>query len=486
MESGEHYDVLIIGAGVSGIGMACHLARACPGKRVAILDRRKAIGGTWDLFRYPGIRTDSDMMTFGYRFQPWTDMRTLADGPSILTYLNETARAHGVDRKIQFGLKIISADWSSAKHVWTVVAVDEDRNEERMFTCDFLIPATGYFNHDAGYQPDFPGVDTFKGQCVHPQHWPEGLDYKGKRVVVIGSGATAVTLVPAMANDTAHITMLQRSPSYVYAIPGTDPWAAALKSVLPKSWAYPLLRERNIRLQRAIYRLSRRYPKVLRKVLLGSVRRQVGPDFDMAHFTPEYMPWDERLCAAPDGDLFKVLRAGKASVVTDHIERFTEDGILLKSGKELPADIIISATGLQLQTLGGMALSIDGRAISVSDHMTYKGVLVQDIPNLAYLFGYINISWTLKIDLAAAYVCRVLNEMDRRGVGVVTPRAPADEVQDDNILGALQSSYVRRSGAALPRQGRGLPWRVLNHIERDRAMYRQQVADAALEWSHAA
>lgn len=486
MESSDHYDVLIIGAGVSGIGMACHLARECPGKRVAILDRREAIGGTWDLFRYPGIRTDSDMMTFGYRFQPWTDSRTLADGPSIKAYLNETARAHDIDRKIQFGLKIINADWSSAEGRWTVAGVHEASDDVRKFTCNFLIPATGYYDHDQGHLPEFPGADTFKGRCVHPQHWPEGLDYKGKRVVVIGSGATAVTLIPAMANDTAHITMLQRSPSYVFSLPATDPWPAVLKKIMPEGWIYPLLRMRNIRIARAIYWLSQRYPKVMRKRLLNAVRRQVGPDFDMTHFTPKYMPWDERLCAAPDGDLFKVLREGKASVVTDHVERFTEDGILLKSGKQIPTDIIITATGLQLQTLGGMVLSIDGQATCVSDHMTYKSVLLQDIPNFAYLFGYTNISWTMKIDLAAAYVCRVLNEMDRRGACAVTPRAPAGEVQDDSILDSLQAGYIRRGNAVLPRQGRDLPWRVLNHLERDRAMYRQQVDDAALEWSRAA
>jgi cation diffusion facilitator CzcD-associated flavoprotein CzcO len=478
----KHYDVLIIGAGISGIGMACHLARECPGKRVAILERREAIGGTWDLFRYPGIRSDSDMMTFGYRFRPWTGTSILADGAAIRGYVNDTAREYGIDRKIHFGLKTTQADWSSVERRWSVATVDEKSGEARRFTCDFLIPATGYYNHDEGYLPQFPGVEHFKGQCIHPQHWPEGLRYEGKRVVVIGSGATAVTLIPAMAGETAHITMLQRSPSYVYSLPAIDKVAAALQGLVPRQWIYRLARRRNIFVQRSIYKLSRRYPKLMRRTLLSAVRKQVGENFDMAHFTPKYMPWDERLCAVPSGDLFKVLRDGKASVVTDQIERFTEKGILLKSGKVLEADIIITATGLQLQTLGGIGLSLDGRSTAVSEHMTYKGVLVQDLPNLAYLFGYTNISWTLKIDMAAEYVCRVLNEMDRRGVAVVTPRAPEGEMLDEHVLASLQAGYVQRGGAVLPRQGRQLPWRVLHHYERDRAMLRQPVDDAALEW----
>jgi len=482
----RHYDVLIIGAGISGIGMACHLARECPGKRVAILERREAIGGTWDLFRYPGIRSDSDMMTFGYGFRPWTETRFLADGPSIRHYVAETAREHSVDGKVHFGLRITHANWSSADRKWTVRAVVERTGHAREYTCDFLVTATGYYDYDQGHLPDFPGVESFKGQCVHPQHWPEGLNYKGKRVVVIGSGATAVTLIPAMASDTAHITMLQRSPSYVYSVPAIDRMAAVLKRFLPERWVYRFARERNIRIQRGIYKLSRRFPALMRKLLLGAVRKQLGPNFDMTHFTPKYLPWDERLCAVPDGDLFKTLRDGRASVVTDHIDRFTEKGILLKSGRTLEADIIVTATGLRLQTLGGMTLSIDGRPTAVSDHMTYKSVLMQDIPNLAYLFGYTNISWTLKIDLAADYVCRLMNEMDRRGVAVVTPRAPDGEIQSDHVLSSLQAGYIQRDAAILPRQGRDVPWRVLHHLERDRSILRQPLEDPALEWSAAA
>lgn len=479
----KHYDIIIIGAGISGVGMACHLSQRCPDKHIAILERRNSIGGTWDLFRYPGIRSDSDMVTFGYKFRPWTDSRILAGGSAIRRYTEETAQQFGVDHKTHFGIKTSHADWSSSERKWTISGHHESSGEECTFTCSFLVSATGYYNHDQGFLPSFPGAETYKGQCIHPQHWPDDLSYKDKRVVVIGSGATAMTLIPAMAKDTQHITMLQRSPTYVYSVPAIDRLGSVLKYFLPTGWVYLLTRERNIRLQRAIYKFSRSYPKVMRKFLLNSVRKQVGPDFDMTHFTPKYMPWDERLCAVPDGDLFQVLRSGKASVVTDHIDRFTETGIRLKSGKELEADIIITATGLQLQTLGGMTLSLDGESIPVNTLVTYKGVLVQNIPNMAFLFGYTNISWTLKIDMAAEYVCRLITTMSQRGAAVVTPRAPKDEALDDSILGSIQAGYVQRSGSTLPRQGRTAPWQVTHHFESDREMYKQPIDDAALEWS---
>lgn len=486
MEPSDPFDVLIIGAGVSGIGMACHLARECPHKRVAILERRGAIGGTWDLFRYPGVRSDSDMMTFGYRLRPWTEARVLADGPSIRAYVTQTARAFGVDGQIRFGLRSTAADWSGAQRRWTITAVDEASGQTRRFSCGFLVAATGYFNHDQGHRPDFAGVHDFKGRCIHPQHWPEGLDCRGRRVVVIGSGATAVTLVPALAAQGAHVTMLQRSPGYVFSLPEIDQAAVVLKRFLPEGWVHALLRGRNIFLQRSIYKLSRRFPGLLRRLLLGAARRQLGPGFDMAHFTPSYSPWDQRLCVVPNGDLFKVLRDGRASVVTGQIERFTATGILLTSGATLDADIVVTATGLQLQTLGGMALAVDGQPVSIGDRMTYKGVLVQDLPNFATLFGYTNISWTLKIDLAAEYVCRLLNDMARRGAEVVTPRAPPGQAQAESILASLQAGYVQRGDAVLPRQGRALPWRVLHHFERDRRLLRQPIDDPALEWSRAA
>ncbi|MBU9375909.1 NAD(P)/FAD-dependent oxidoreductase [Burkholderia multivorans] len=481
------FDVLIIGAGISGIGMACHLARECPDKRVGILERRHAIGGTWDLFRYPGIRSDSDMFSFGYQFRPWHEYKVLADGPSIRQYVADTAREHGVDRLIRFGVRIDGASWSTERCRWTVSARQEDTGEALTFTCAYLIPCTGYYNHDQGYLPDFPGQERFKGLRVHPQHWPEELDYRGKRVVVIGSGATAVTLVPAMAGRAAHVTMLQRSPSYIFSVPAYDKISAALDRVLPTRWVYGLARWRNIRLQRLIYKAAKRWPRPVRAWLLSHVEKRVGGGVDMRHFTPKYNPWDERLCAVPDGDLFKVLREGKASVVTDHIETFTESGILLKSGKTLEADIIVTATGLQLQSLGGMSLHVDGRHVEVGKTMTYKGVLMQDVPNFAYLFGYTNAPWTLKIDMAANYVCRLLKHMDAEGFQTVTAHAPGGEMLDESILGSLQSGYVQRGQDVLPRQGRALPWRVLHSLEADRDMLlKDGIVDSALVFRRAA
>lgn len=478
----NQYDVLIIGAGVSGIGMACQLAAQCPGKRIGILERRKSIGGTWDLFRYPGVRSDSDMLTYGFSFRPWTSTTVFADGPSIKSYLTETARERGIDKKIRFSLRISRCEWTNSEQRWTVTAVDEDSGEAHQFTSNFLIAATGYYNHDQGYLPSFPNVERFKGQCIHPQQWPEGLDYKGKRVVVVGSGATAVTIVPAMAPDAAHVTMLQRSPSYLFSFPGYDGSSAALNRVLPNRWTYALLRRRNIWLQRFIYKGCRRFPRLARKLLLGATRRRLGPDFDMSHFSPDYQPWDERLCVVPDGDLLKALRDGKASVVTDHIETFTERGIALKSGREIEVDIVVTATGLQLQTLGGIELKIDGKVTRLNERMTYKGVLLEDTPNFAYLIGYTNASWTLKLDMATDYVCRLLKEMDRRRVGSVTPRAASGELQDDGILDSVRAGYIQRGGGALPRQGRDVPWRVFHNYEWDRAMFRKPIEDPALEW----
>ncbi|PCE32431.1 flavin-containing monooxygenase [Burkholderia ubonensis] len=477
------YDVLIIGAGISGIGMACHLARACPDKRVAILERRNAIGGTWDLFRYPGIRSDSDMFSFGYAFRPWHDYKVLADGPSIRQYIADTAREHGVDRFIHFGVKIDDARWSTEQRRWTVSARHEDSGDTSTFTCNYLVPCTGYYNHDRGYLPHFPGQERFTGLRIHPQHWPEELDYRGKRVVVIGSGATAVTLVPAMAGRAAHVTMLQRSPSYIFSVPAYDKISAVLDRVLPTRWVYGMARWRNIRLQRFIYKAAKRWPRRIRSWLLAHVEKQVGDGVDMRHFTPGYNPWDERLCAVPDGDLFKVIRAGKASVVTDHIETFTENGILLKSGKVLHADIIVTATGLQLQSLGGMKLHVDGRQLDISALMTYKGVLLQDVPNFAYLFGYTNAPWTLKVDMAATYVCRLMKHMDAEGFDMVTAHAPSGEMLDESILGSLQSGYVQRGQGVLPRQGQALPWRVLHNLEADREMLlKETIADPVLEF----
>jgi len=464
----DHYDVLIVGAGLSGIGMACHLAMDCPEQRVGIIERRNAIGGTWDLFRYPGIRSDSDMFSFGYKFRPWSALKVLADGPAIRNYVNDTARQYGVDQKVQYGLKVVSANWSSEQKLWTLSALHEASGERRSFRCRFLVSCAGYYNYDKGYLPHFPGVERFKGQCIHPQHWPENLDYKGKRVVVIGSGATAVTLVPAMAPDTAHITMLQRSPGYIFSVPGFDKMSQVMQRFLPERWVYRFARWRNITLQRLIYKASRRWPERARALLLAGVRKQLGKDFDMRHFTPKYMPWDERLCAVPDADLFEALKSGKASVVTDQIETFTERGILLKSGTELEADIIVTATGLQVQTFGGAEVTIDGQSRPVNELMMYKSVMVQDVPNMGLIIGYTNAPWTLKADIASRYICRLLQHMRRNNLAVATARAPDGMADDGTVLGSLSSGYVRRAADMLPRQGKALPWRVLHNYEVDR------------------
>ena len=481
------FDVLIVGAGLSGIGMACHLARESPGQRVAILERRHAIGGTWDLFRYPGIRSDSDMFSFGYAFRPWNELKVLADGPSIRQYVQDTAREYGVDKKIRFGLKTVSADFSTATDRWTVVALDEASGSEQRFTARVLVCCTGYYNYDQGYLPDFPGVKSFKGRIVHPQHWPEDLDYSGKKVVVIGSGATAVTVVPAMADKAAKVTMLQRSPSYVFSVPGIDKLSGALGKVLPEPLVYKLARTRNIVLQRWMYRAAKRWPEATRKMLLASVRKQLGDKVDMRHFTPRYMPWDERLCAVPNGDLFKALRKGKAEIVTDHIDTFTETGIRLKSGQTLDADIIVTATGLQIQVFGGVGLRVDGKPCTVNQLMTYKGTLLQDVPNMAWIIGYTNASWTLKADIAAQYICRLVNHMDANGLTRFTARAPAGEMQDETIMDSLGSGYIQRARDTLPRQGRGTPWRVLHSYADDKPMLLNgPIDDGVLEFVAAA
>lgn len=480
----NHYDVLIIGAGLSGIGTACRVTMEMPTATVGIIERRKAIGGTWDLFRYPGIRSDSDMFSFGYSFRPWHELKVLADGPSIRRYVTDTAREYGIDKKVRFGLKTTNAAWCSESKRWRVSCLEEDSGIVHELTCSYLISCTGYYDYDAGYLPSFPDEERFQGTRVHPQHWPEDLDYRGKRVVVIGSGATAVTLVPAMAAEAAHVTMLQRSPSYVFSVPGYDKLSAVLQRVLPKRLVFKLARKRNIVLQRFIYKASKRWPKLVRSWLLSGVRKQLGEQFDMRHFTPRYQPWDERICAVPDADLFKALKAGKASVVTDQIASFTETGIRLKSGQELTADIIVTATGLQLQTCGGMQLQVDGEPVHLNELMTYKGSLLQNVPNMGYVFGYTNAPWTLKADMTASYLCRLFKYMQQNGLAVVVPRAPAEELQhDETVLGSMQSGYIQRAAATLPRQGRDLPWRVLHNFERDqRMLLKQSVEDPCLEF----
>jgi cation diffusion facilitator CzcD-associated flavoprotein CzcO len=478
----QHHDILIIGAGLSGIGTACHFAKEFPNKSVAILERRHAIGGTWDLFRYPGIRSDSDMLSFSYKFRPWRKSRVLAEGPEIRQYIEDTAVEFGITDKIQFGLKITSADWSSQQRQWNLTALHEPSGATRHYSCKFLVCCTGYYNHDDGFLPHFPGEEDFKGVRVHPQHWPEDLDYTGKKVVVIGSGATAATLIPAMADRAGHVTMLQRSPSYIYSLPSVDKVTAALSKIMPAKWAIALGRKRNILVYRGVYLACRRWPKQMRSFLLSEVRKQIGPDLDMRHFTPKYNPWDERLCAVPDGDLFKSFREGKASVETDHIERFTEQGILLKSGKQLEADVIIAATGLKLQLLGGMTLSIDGKPCSPGELMTYKGVLMENVPNFSWIVGYTNISWTLKSTIAAEYLCRLFKHMDKYSLEVVTPFDNANNALDEGILG-LSSGYIQRDQHLLPRQGKTYPWKVLMHYGRDKKMLlNHPIEDSRLEF----
>jgi monooxygenase len=479
----EHLDVLIIGAGISGIGTACRLTTEFPGRSFALLERRQRLGGTWDLFRYPGIRSDIDMLTLGYAFRPWRDPNVMADGPSIRQYLADTAAEYGVDEKIRYGLKIVGADWSSAERRWTVTAQREATGETCRYTCGFLVNCTGYYDYDAGYRPTFPGVDEFKGKCVHPQHWPEVLNYTGKKVVVIGSGATAVTLVPAMAGEAEHVTMLQRSPSYVLSLPMFDKISATLDKFLPHDFVYSLARKRNILVQRRLYLAGRRWPRLMRSVLLRHMQQRLGPTFDMRHFTPRYLPFDERLCMASNGDLFEVLASGAASVVTDEIETFTETGILLKSGHELEADVVVTATGLNLQFMGGMKLSVDGATKDLHDLMMYKGVLIEGMPNFAWFIGYTNAAWTLKADIAASYLCRLFQHMDANGYTVATPRDLENCETDGRMMGDLHSGYVERGMHLMPRNGSKPPWQVLMHYEKDRRMLlKDPVEDGVLEF----
>ncbi len=481
--SNNHFDILIIGAGLSGIGTACHLTKEFPNKSLAILERRDRIGGTWDLFRYPGIRSDSDMLSYGYKFRLWNSPKILADGAEIRRYIQSTAAEFGISDKIQYGLKVTHANWSSELRLWQLTALHEPSGTVRTYSCKQLLCCTGYYNQDDGFLPQFPGEESFKGIKIHPQHWPEDLNYKGKKVVVIGSGATAATLIPAMANTARHITMLQRSPSYIYALPSNDVLTLALSRIMPSEWALKLARKRNILMYRAIYAVCRRWPKLMRSFLLSHVRKQVGPDVDMRHFTPKYMPWDERLCAVPGGDMFKAIRDGKASVETDQIERFTKTGILLKSGKELEADIIITATGLQLQLLGGMELSVDGAPRAIGERMTYKGVLLEDLPNIAWLFGYTNAAWTLKVSVSAQYLCRLFAYMEKNRLEVVIPHDNGVNSTPNSIMHSMKSGYIQRDQQFLPRQGKTYPWQVAMNYGPDKKMLlKDTVEDSRLEF----
>ena len=459
------FDVIIAGAGLSGIGVAYHLQRDCPRKSFVILEARGAIGGTWDLFRYPGVRSDSDMHTLGYRFRPWRGEKAIADGPSILEYLNDTAREYGIDRKIRLHHKVKRASWSSSDARWTLEVLGPD-GKMATYTCSFLQLCCGYYDYDAAYMPGWPGMARFNGQIVHPQKWPEHLDYAGKRVVVIGSGATAVTLVPALADNAAHVTMLQRSPTYIVARPAKDAIADWCYARLPQGLAHTLARWKSIFLQMYFYNVARSRPEAAKQRIIELAQTELGLGIDMRHFTPRYNPWDQRLCLVPDGDLFKAIRVGKASVVTGEIETFTETGLRLRSGEELAADIIVTATGLVMKLLGGMELVVDGRTVNSGTTLTYKGMMFSDVPNLASTFGYTNASWTLKADLTSEYLCRILNRMDRGGYAYCTPRNSDPSMVPDATL-PLDCGYMRRARDILPKQGSKRPWRLYQNYAKD-------------------
>ncbi|HYH30609.1 MAG TPA: NAD(P)/FAD-dependent oxidoreductase [Pseudonocardia sp.] len=451
----EHYDVLIVGAGISGIDAAYRLQTEHPQRTYAILEARDAIGGTWDLFRFPGIRSDSDMFTLGFPFRPWTQARTIADGPSILRYLRETAAEYGIDRRMRLGRRVTAASWSSRDQRWEVEVRTAEGTER--YSCGFLFLCSGYYRYDRGYHPELPGLDDYRGRVVHPQHWPDDLDCAGKRVVVVGSGATAVTLVPALAGQGAHVTMLQRSPSYVIALPGTDPLADRLTGRLPTRLAHRLVRWKNVLVTSAFYQLARRAPGAAKRLLRAGLERQI-PDREVIDrdFTPRYQPWDQRLCVVPDGDLFRALRSDAADVVTDTIAGFSEGGVRLASGRELPADVLVTATGLQLQVGGGMRITVDGAEIDPGRTVTYRGCLLSGVPNLALCIGYVNASWTLRADLTARYVCRLLAHMDAHGYRSATPEFDGEVVA--RPLLPLTSGYVQRAADVLPKQGSADPW----------------------------
>lgn len=482
----EHFDVVVIGAGLSGIGAGYRLQTRCPAKRYVILEARSEIGGTWDLFRYPGVRSDSDMFTLGYPFRPWKEAGVIGDGPSILRYVRDTAHEFGIDRHIRFQQRVESAAWSSADGRWLIQVRSGANGETRQYSCDFLYGCTGYYRYDSGYEPEFPGAGNFPGQFVHPQHWPENLDYSGKKIVVIGSGATAVTLVPAMSEKAAHVTMLQRSPTYILTLPTRDGIADLLRKYLPTNLAHRIVRWKNILISIGIFQLSRRAPAFTRKLLRKAAVESLPQGYEVdKHFNPRYQPWDQRLCLIPDADLYQAIRKGRASVVTDEIESLTENGIRLKSGGQLEADIIVSATGLRMLALGGLGLAVDGVSIDVAKSFVYKGTMLSNVPNFAFCVGYTNNSWTLRADLASTFVCRVLNHMDRRGYRTCKPLCDPASL-DANPLLNLNSGYVLRAAADLPKQGGEKPWLIQqNYVFDMLTMKLSRVDDGILKFEGA-
>lgn len=482
----ETLDVLIVGAGLSGIGAAYHVKSKLPGKSFAILEARDDLGGTWDLFRYPGIRSDSDMYTLGYSFRPWTSPKAIADGPSILAYIRETARMYGIERYIRFHRRVTAARWSSERASWEVETEDTKTGEIARYRARFLFMCSGYYDYERGYTPELPGVERFRGRVVHPQSWTPDIDYAGKQVVVIGSGATAVTLVPELAKRAAHVTMLQRSPTYIMSRPARDPLAELLRGRLSASAAYDVTRWKNVLLGMGFYAFCRKLPTAAARLLVRGMQREAGTAIDAGpHFTPAYAPWDQRLCLVPDGDLFAALRSGAASVVTDHIDSFTETGIRLRSGRELDADLVVTATGLRLKFFGGMQLEVDGRPIEASKVMVYKGSMLSDVPNLAFAVGYTNASWTLKCDLTSEYVCRLLRYMDRHGYVRCTPRSNDPTVTPEPIID-FSSGYIQRSLESIPKQGSRAPWKLYQNYVLDLALMRRgAIDDGVLELTRA-
>ncbi len=473
--SGTHFDVIIVGAGLSGIGAGVYLKQKCPGKTFAILEGREAIGGTWDIFRYPGIRSDSDMHTLGYSFKPWTAAKSIADGPAIRGYVNETADEYGVRQHIRFQHMVKSCSWSSEDARWTVIAERAETGEQVAFTCNFIDMCAGYYSYKEGYTPEFEGRGNFKGDIIHPQFWDESYDYSGKRVVIIGSGATAMTLVPAMTDKAAHVTMLQRSPTYVVSRPAKDVVANTLRKVLPSSTAYNITRWKNTKMQQFLYKRTRTQPEKVKEKLLELAKKSLPDNVVDEHFTPSYNPWDQRMCLIPDADLFEAINDGKASVVTQHIDRFVEDGILLKNGETLKADIIITATGLKLVQLGEAEISVDGKRVNFADTWTYKGMMYSGVPNLMTTFGYINASWTLRADLTAEYLCRVLNHLDETGTRQATPtlRETDKNMPQRSWIEDFSSGYMQRSMHLFPKQGDKEPWLNPQNFHKDKKMVRE-------------
>lgn len=462
----EHVDVVVVGAGVSGVAAGYHLQKRCPEERYVVLEARDRLGGTWDLFRYPGVRSDSDMATFGYAFNPWMAGEVFADGAAIQGYLQETAAKYGVDRHIRYRERLVRASWDSARALWTLEVARGEGPPEPAYTCRFLLMCAGYYRYDRGHRPEFPGEADYRGQIVDPQHWPVDLDYSGRTIAVIGSGATAITLVPALAERAAHVTMVQRTPTYVAARPSRDAFADALRKVMPPRLAYRLARAKNILLTIYLFELTQRFPNFVKAEVLKLIRQELGPDYDVErHFAPDYKPWDQRFCLAPDGDFFKALRSGKASVVTDAAAGFTATGLTLASGATLDADMVVPALGLELQILGGADFAVDGAAYDMASAYTYRGMMLSGLPNLALAVGYTNASWTLKVDLTCERVCRLLNHMRRRGYAYCTPEPPPD-IAPAPLLG-LKSGYIQRAAARLPKQGDRPPWRTYQNYVQD-------------------